>query len=114
MAKSAAHKDGRLRRGDEILSIDDVSVVGSTHRHAISLMSSAAANNKVKLTVRRWNTASRSGSKNWLSSFKYKPTLRRFSHGYTLVRFSLFFPRACIPSLFVYLVILFFVKKNIK
>lgn len=63
MVKSAAYKDGRLRRGDEILSIDDVSVVGSTHRHAISLMSSAAANNKVKLTIRRWNNGSRSGSK---------------------------------------------------
>ena len=66
MPKSSAHKDGRLRRGDEILTIDDVSVVGSTHRHAISLMSSAAANNKVKLTIRRWNNGSRSGSKRQL------------------------------------------------
>ena len=70
--KSAAHKDGRLRRGDEILSIDDVGVVGSTHRHAISLMSSAAANNKVKLTIRRWNNGSRSGSKTLLTEIHVK------------------------------------------
>lgn len=95
MAKSAAHKDGRLRRGDEILSIDDVSVVGSTHRHAISLMSSAAANNKVKLTVRRWNTASRSGSKNWLSVLSTSQRFADFPMATLLLGFHCSF-RACI------------------
>ncbi|XP_076849055.1 membrane-associated guanylate kinase, WW and PDZ domain-containing protein 2a isoform X3 [Brachyhypopomus gauderio] len=50
---SPADKDGRLRPGDELLSVDGVPVAGKPHRYVIDLMHGAARNGQVKLTLRR-------------------------------------------------------------
>ncbi|KAI5093855.1 membrane-associated guanylate kinase, WW and PDZ domain-containing protein 2 isoform X2 [Silurus meridionalis] len=50
---SPADKDGRLRPGDELISVDGISVAGKPHRHVIDLMHVAARTGHVKLTVRR-------------------------------------------------------------
>ncbi|KAK5895445.1 hypothetical protein CesoFtcFv8_012037 [Champsocephalus esox] len=49
----AAEKDGRLRAGDELLCIDGVAVKGKTHKQVLELMTNAARNGQVMLTVRR-------------------------------------------------------------
>ncbi|KAF3861156.1 hypothetical protein F7725_001411 [Dissostichus mawsoni] len=49
----AAEKDGRLRAGDELLCIDGVAVKGKTHKQVLDLMTNAARNGQVMLTVRR-------------------------------------------------------------
>lgn len=49
----AAEKDGRLRAGDELLCIDGVPVKGKTHKQVLELMTNAARNGQVMLTVRR-------------------------------------------------------------
>lgn len=51
--KSPADKDGRLRPGDELMSVDGIHVAGKPHRYVIDLMHGAARNGQVKLTVRR-------------------------------------------------------------
>ena len=60
VAGGPADLDGRLRRNDEILYIDGISVVGATHRRVISLMGNAALAGEVSLGVRR--RPNRSGS----------------------------------------------------
>ncbi|XP_034169057.2 membrane-associated guanylate kinase, WW and PDZ domain-containing protein 2a isoform X2 [Pangasianodon hypophthalmus] len=50
---SPADKDGRLRPGDELISVDGIPVVGKPHRHVIDLMHVAARTGHVKLTIRR-------------------------------------------------------------
>ncbi|KAK1790601.1 hypothetical protein P4O66_014470 [Electrophorus voltai] len=50
---SPADKDGRLRPGDELLSVDGIPVAGKPHRYVIDLMHGAARNGQVKLTLRR-------------------------------------------------------------
>ncbi|MEQ2307742.1 hypothetical protein AMECASPLE_021319 [Ameca splendens] len=49
----AAEKDGRLRAGDELLCIDGVPVKGKSHKQVLELMTNAARNGQVMLTVRR-------------------------------------------------------------
>ncbi|XP_059911316.1 LOW QUALITY PROTEIN: membrane-associated guanylate kinase, WW and PDZ domain-containing protein 3a [Gadus macrocephalus] len=49
----AAEKDGRLRAGDELLCIDGVPVKGKSHKQVLDLMTNAARNGQVLLTVRR-------------------------------------------------------------
>lgn len=49
----AAEKDGRLRAGDELLCIDSVPVKGKSHKQVLELMTNAARNGQVLLTVRR-------------------------------------------------------------
>ncbi|XP_043984581.1 membrane-associated guanylate kinase, WW and PDZ domain-containing protein 3a isoform X2 [Gambusia affinis] len=49
----AAEKDGRLRAGDELLCIDSVPVKGKSHKQVLELMTNAARNGQVMLTVRR-------------------------------------------------------------
>uniref|UniRef100_A0AAZ3QS62 Membrane-associated guanylate kinase, WW and PDZ domain-containing protein 3 n=1 Tax=Oncorhynchus tshawytscha TaxID=74940 RepID=A0AAZ3QS62_ONCTS len=49
----AAEKDGRLRAGDELMCIDGVPVKGKSHKHVLELMTNAARNGQVMLTVRR-------------------------------------------------------------
>lgn len=49
----AAEKDGRLRAGDELLCIDGVPVKGRSHKQVLELMTNAARNGQVMLTVRR-------------------------------------------------------------
>jgi len=46
--------DGRLRTGDEILSVDGMSVVHTSHHHVVQLMGAAALNGRVTIGVRRW------------------------------------------------------------
>ena len=50
----AADVDGRLRTGDEILSVDGMSVVHTSHHHVVQLMGAAALNGRVTIGVRRW------------------------------------------------------------
>ncbi|XP_066526096.1 membrane-associated guanylate kinase, WW and PDZ domain-containing protein 2-like [Hoplias malabaricus] len=50
---SPADKDGRLRPGDELLSVDGIPVAGKPHRYVIELMHAAARNGQVKMTIRR-------------------------------------------------------------
>uniref|UniRef100_A0A674DGV3 Membrane-associated guanylate kinase, WW and PDZ domain-containing protein 3 n=1 Tax=Salmo trutta TaxID=8032 RepID=A0A674DGV3_SALTR len=52
----AAEKDGRLRAGDELMCIDGVPVKGKSHKHVLELMTNAARNGQVMLTVRRKRT----------------------------------------------------------
>ncbi|XP_053338045.1 membrane-associated guanylate kinase, WW and PDZ domain-containing protein 3a isoform X1 [Clarias gariepinus] len=49
----AAEKDGRLRAGDELMCIDGVPVKGKSHKQVLELMTNAARNGQVLLTVRR-------------------------------------------------------------
>ncbi|XP_041935593.1 LOW QUALITY PROTEIN: membrane-associated guanylate kinase, WW and PDZ domain-containing protein 2a [Alosa sapidissima] len=51
--KSPADQDGRLRPGDELVSVDGICVAGKPHRYVIDLMHGAARNGQVSLTVRR-------------------------------------------------------------
>ncbi|KAM9409757.1 membrane-associated guanylate kinase, WW and PDZ domain-containing protein 3 [Pholidichthys leucotaenia] len=53
VANGAAEKDGRLRAGDELIGIDGVMVKGRTHKEVLDLMTNAARNGQVMLTVRR-------------------------------------------------------------
>uniref|UniRef100_A0A4W5JYL9 Membrane-associated guanylate kinase, WW and PDZ domain-containing protein 2 n=1 Tax=Hucho hucho TaxID=62062 RepID=A0A4W5JYL9_9TELE len=48
-----AERDGRLRPGDELISVDKMVVAGKPHRYVIDLMHSAARNGQVSLAVRR-------------------------------------------------------------
>lgn len=50
---SPAERDGRLRPGDELASVDRMPVAGRPHRYVIDLMHAAARNGQVTLTVRR-------------------------------------------------------------
>uniref|UniRef100_A0A672JJE4 Membrane associated guanylate kinase, WW and PDZ domain containing 2b n=1 Tax=Salarias fasciatus TaxID=181472 RepID=A0A672JJE4_SALFA len=48
-----AERDGRLRPGDELISVDKNVVAGKPHKYVIDLMHAAARNGQVSLTVRR-------------------------------------------------------------
>uniref|UniRef100_A0A8C7NTR7 Membrane-associated guanylate kinase, WW and PDZ domain-containing protein 2 n=1 Tax=Oncorhynchus mykiss TaxID=8022 RepID=A0A8C7NTR7_ONCMY len=48
-----AERDGRLRPGDELISVDKMVVAGKPHRYVIDLMHTAARNGQVSLAVRR-------------------------------------------------------------
>ncbi|XP_026058426.1 membrane-associated guanylate kinase, WW and PDZ domain-containing protein 2 isoform X2 [Carassius auratus] len=50
---SPAERDGRLRPGDELVSVDRMPVAGRPHRYVIDLMHAAARNGQVTLTVQR-------------------------------------------------------------
>uniref|UniRef100_A0A8C4VRG9 Membrane-associated guanylate kinase, WW and PDZ domain-containing protein 3 n=1 Tax=Gopherus evgoodei TaxID=1825980 RepID=A0A8C4VRG9_9SAUR len=49
----AAEKDGRLRAADELMCIDGIPVKGKSHKQVLDLMTGAARNGQVLLTVRR-------------------------------------------------------------
>uniref|UniRef100_A0A8C2AF19 Membrane-associated guanylate kinase, WW and PDZ domain-containing protein 3 n=1 Tax=Cyprinus carpio TaxID=7962 RepID=A0A8C2AF19_CYPCA len=51
--KDQIKKDGRLRAGDELICIDGVPVKGKSHKQVLELMTNAARNGQVMLTVRR-------------------------------------------------------------
>ncbi|XP_071961683.1 membrane-associated guanylate kinase, WW and PDZ domain-containing protein 3-like isoform X2 [Antedon mediterranea] len=53
VAGSAAHLDGRLLTGDELLYVDGQSVIGSSHRKVVNLMGNAALAGRVSLGIRR-------------------------------------------------------------
>ncbi|XP_062856802.1 membrane-associated guanylate kinase, WW and PDZ domain-containing protein 2 isoform X2 [Trichomycterus rosablanca] len=50
---SPAERDGRLRPGDELVSVDRMPVGGRPHSYVIDLMHAAARNGQVTLTVKR-------------------------------------------------------------
>ena len=49
----AADMDGRLFSGDEIVAVDNQSVVGASHHVVVGMMGSAAQRGQVQLTIRR-------------------------------------------------------------
>uniref|UniRef100_A0A8C5FZ19 Membrane-associated guanylate kinase, WW and PDZ domain-containing protein 1 n=1 Tax=Gouania willdenowi TaxID=441366 RepID=A0A8C5FZ19_GOUWI len=49
----AADEDGRLRSGDELISVDGTAVVGKSHQLVVQLMQQAAKQGHVNLMVRR-------------------------------------------------------------
>ncbi|MCJ8729454.1 hypothetical protein PDJAM_G00106510 [Pangasius djambal] len=51
--QGAAEKDGRLRAGDELMAIDGIIVRGKSHKQVLDLMTNAARNGQVLLSVRR-------------------------------------------------------------
>ncbi|XP_060724098.1 membrane-associated guanylate kinase, WW and PDZ domain-containing protein 3 isoform X3 [Tachysurus vachellii] len=51
--QGAAEKDGRLRAGDELMAIDSIMIRGKSHKQVLDLMTNAARNGQVLLTVRR-------------------------------------------------------------
>ncbi|XP_056293746.1 membrane-associated guanylate kinase, WW and PDZ domain-containing protein 3-like isoform X2 [Pseudoliparis swirei] len=53
VANGAAEKDGHLRAGDELIGIDGVMVKGRSHKQVLDLMTNAARNGHVMLTIRR-------------------------------------------------------------
>lgn len=54
VAGGAADMDGRIRSGDEIVSVDGFSVLKASHRQVVRLMNAAAAaRGQVTLVVRR-------------------------------------------------------------
>ncbi|XP_051562390.1 membrane-associated guanylate kinase, WW and PDZ domain-containing protein 3-like isoform X2 [Myxocyprinus asiaticus] len=51
--QGAAEKEGRLRAGDELIGIDGITVKGKSHKQVLDLMTNAARNGQVLLSVRR-------------------------------------------------------------
>ncbi|KAK2889507.1 hypothetical protein Q8A67_014882 [Cirrhinus molitorella] len=51
--QGAAEKEGRLRAGDELVGIDGITVKGKSHKQVLDLMTYAARNGQVLLSVRR-------------------------------------------------------------
>ncbi|XP_051752181.1 LOW QUALITY PROTEIN: membrane-associated guanylate kinase, WW and PDZ domain-containing protein 3 [Ctenopharyngodon idella] len=51
--QGAAEKEGRLRAGDELIGIDGIIVKGKSHKQVLDLMTNAARNGQVLLSVRR-------------------------------------------------------------
>lgn len=49
----AADLDGRIRSGDEIISVDGISVLKASHRQVVQLMNAAASRGQVNLLLRR-------------------------------------------------------------
>ncbi|XP_067119400.1 LOW QUALITY PROTEIN: membrane-associated guanylate kinase, WW and PDZ domain-containing protein 1-like [Centruroides vittatus] len=49
----SADLDGRLRPGDEIISVDGQSVINTTHHHVVQLMGNASINGIVTLGIKR-------------------------------------------------------------
>ncbi|XP_073707344.1 membrane-associated guanylate kinase, WW and PDZ domain-containing protein 3 [Garra rufa] len=51
--QGAAEKEGRLRAGDELVGIDGITVKGKSHKQVLDLMTNAARNGQVLLSVCR-------------------------------------------------------------
>ena len=49
----AADVDGHLRKDDEIIYVDGISVIGSSHHKVVQLMTEAGHNGHVTLRIRR-------------------------------------------------------------
>lgn len=49
----AAERDGRLQVGDELICIDGTSVTGYLHKQVVDLMTNAAKNGHIMITIRR-------------------------------------------------------------
>lgn len=91
----AAEKDGRLRAGDELLCIDGVPVKGKSHKQVLELMTNAARNGQVMLTVRRKLTHSGGSARECESAgflFGSERWRRRSSEQKALIWDFFFFP----------------------
>ncbi|CAF2978964.1 unnamed protein product [Rotaria socialis] len=62
-----AQRDGRLKVGDQILSINDETSIGINREHAVNILRSAAATNQVRLRIKHFVPA--------LSSTEYQKLL---------------------------------------
>ncbi|KAF5281106.1 hypothetical protein FQR65_LT02972 [Abscondita terminalis] len=62
VSRGAADLDGRIRSGDEILSVDGYSVVKASHRQVVQLMNAAATRGHVNLVLRRRSYPTMNGS----------------------------------------------------
>ena len=49
----AADLDGRLFSGDEIVAVDGLAVINTSHHQVVGFMGQAAQNGRVTITVRR-------------------------------------------------------------
>uniref|UniRef100_A0A8C2K233 Membrane-associated guanylate kinase, WW and PDZ domain-containing protein 3 n=1 Tax=Cyprinus carpio TaxID=7962 RepID=A0A8C2K233_CYPCA len=84
--QGAAEKEGRLRAGDELVGIDGITVKGKSHKQVLDLMTNAARNGQVLLSVRR--------------KVIYKDALEDVGSGaLTLVNGSPRLPRIQVPSI---------------
>ncbi|KAI2663822.1 Membrane-associated guanylate kinase, WW and PDZ domain-containing protein 3 [Labeo rohita] len=84
--QGAAEKEGRLRAGDELVGIDGITVKGKSHKQVLDLMTNAARNGQVLLSVRR--------------KVIYRDALEDVGSGaLTLVNGSPRLPRIQVPSL---------------
>lgn len=75
----AADLDGRLKSGDEIISVDNQSVINTSHHHVVQLMGSAAVTGRVTLGIRRQISSFESvyHSKSTDSIYPYEVTVTR-------------------------------------
>ncbi|XP_017783080.1 PREDICTED: membrane-associated guanylate kinase, WW and PDZ domain-containing protein 1 [Nicrophorus vespilloides] len=69
VAGGAADLDGRIRSGDEIVSVDNFSVLKASHRQVVHFMNQAATRGQVNLVLRRRN---------------YPPMILPFSQSYPI------------------------------
>jgi atrophin-1 interacting protein 3 (BAI1-associated protein 1) len=49
----AADLDGRLFSGDEIVAVDNIPVINTSHHQVVGLMGQSAQNGRVTLSIRR-------------------------------------------------------------
>ncbi|CAG9855534.1 unnamed protein product [Phyllotreta striolata] len=65
VAGGAADVDGRIRSGDEIVSVDGYSVIKASHRQVVQLMNAAATRGQVNLVLRRRVHPVNAGASYW-------------------------------------------------
>merc|ERR1719468_6531 len=85
----AADLDGRLFSGDEIIAVDNVSVVNSSHHQVVGLMGQAAQNGRVTLTIQRRIYQPQDYGQNRPTEYPYDVTVtRRENEGFGFVIIS--------------------------
>uniref|UniRef100_A0A673JDD3 Membrane associated guanylate kinase, WW and PDZ domain containing 3b n=1 Tax=Sinocyclocheilus rhinocerous TaxID=307959 RepID=A0A673JDD3_9TELE len=94
--QGAAEKEGRLRAGDELVGIDGITVKGKSHKQVLDLMTNAARNGQVLLSVRR--KVIYRGERCRLTGLRHK-TSDVWSGALTLVNGSTRLPRIQVPSI---------------
>ncbi|XP_055881306.1 membrane-associated guanylate kinase, WW and PDZ domain-containing protein 1-like isoform X5 [Biomphalaria glabrata] len=85
----AADLDGRLRQFDEITHVDGNSVVNASHHKVVHLMTNAALNGRVTLTIRRVLGPETSASQGSVPQYPYDVVVsRRENEGFGFVIIS--------------------------
>uniref|UniRef100_A0A8C2DZG1 Membrane-associated guanylate kinase, WW and PDZ domain-containing protein 3 n=1 Tax=Cyprinus carpio TaxID=7962 RepID=A0A8C2DZG1_CYPCA len=96
--QGAAEKEGRLRAGDELIGIDGITVKGKSHKQVLDLMTNAARNGQVLLSVCR--KVIYRGERCRLTGLKHKTSAGDVgSRALTLVNGSPRLPRIQVPSI---------------
>uniref|UniRef100_A0A8C2BCC6 Membrane-associated guanylate kinase, WW and PDZ domain-containing protein 3 n=1 Tax=Cyprinus carpio TaxID=7962 RepID=A0A8C2BCC6_CYPCA len=96
--QGAAEKEGRLRAGDELIGIDGITVKGKSHKQVLDLMTNAARNGQVLLSVCR--KVIYRGERCRLTGLKHKTSTGDVgSRALTLVNGSPRLPRIQVPSI---------------